>query len=274
MNDIIKNPEIKTVGFLPENLRDLDFYRHITDILDWVIKNYHSNPVNQIQYTYDVINEAFKADKTLSLLGFDQFLQFNITEDQKRAMCALLANIYDLKGTERGLRYLLRLAGMDARVYEWYNINLEHARGNPDWPHEVPPCTIVLEVDVGNNPFGVTTISNRWAIPGSNEQYNLAPGLAFEDIEGKFRYLASFLLWVCTELEEIRWRKAFRDYVNSQDQFRYQPIEQFVNQYYPPQFVCPGTVIASEPPGDSLPRVGTPGANAGGYFHGMLLEAF
>ena len=211
--------DFKSKEFLPEYLQEQELYKHITEVIDYAIENYHTVPMQDVRALYDITNEDFSQTQTLKHLGYENFFSFASPEND-RAVAAMLSNIYDLKGTKKGLIYLLRLMKLDAEVYEWYDINKWHEEGDPNFPNEVEPCSIILNIASYNDMgFGICEADSRWAIPRQGQDFyeGIDPSIAFEDTDAKFRFLATKLLWICVHLNEIRWTKRFEDTIDITD---------------------------------------------------------
>lgn len=176
--------DFQSILFLPENLREYPLFQEFCNILDYVVEKYHYENIDKLTGLYDAVHDDFDPDYVLGLLGSDYFLQFDLDADQKKALCLLLSNLYDMKGTHKGLDYVLRLLGLDATVYEWYNIN---AGLYPEIPETVDPCSIVIDLGLGDHSL-------------------------LDEEEDDFVNLASYLLWVCVKLHGIFWSKKFEDW--------------------------------------------------------------
>ena len=221
---MIDSEQFKSKNFLPEYLQETELYEHITGVIDYAIDNYHTVPMEDVRALYDITNPNFSQTQTLKHLGYENFFSFASPEND-RAVAAMLSNIYDLKGTKKGLIYLLRLMKLDAEVYEWYDINKWHEEGDPNFPDLVDPCSIILKIssynDVG---FGICNADSPWAIPRQGQDYyeEIRSDIAFEDTDRKFRFLAAKLLWICVKLYEIRWTKVFEDPIDITDDYSVQ----------------------------------------------------
>ena len=213
--------DFKSKEFLPEYLQEQELYKHITEVIDYAISEYHTIPMEDVRALYDITNENFSQSQTLKHLGYEKFFSFASPEND-RAVAAMLSNIYDLKGTKKGLIYLLRLMKLDAQVYEWYDINKWADEGDPDFPDHVDSCSIILNIASYNDMgFGICEADSRWAIPREGQDYyeHIDPSIAFEDTDAKFRFLATKLLWICVKLVEIRWTKRFEDTIDITDDY-------------------------------------------------------
>ncbi|MFA5071308.1 MAG: hypothetical protein WC511_02945 [Candidatus Pacearchaeota archaeon] len=259
--------EIKSLNFLPENLQGEEFYTQLCQVVDYILDKYHTQNIDILRALYDIKNSNFDHERILHLLGSENFVQFDLSEDQFKILCILLSNLYEIKGTKKGLRYLLHLLNLDANVYEWYDINKAHSAGDPLWPEEVPRCSIVLELVTGT-PFGICDQFSKWAIPktGAPEEELLPPGKAFEDVEGKFAEFASKLLWVCVKLHEIRWMIRFEEYVTTTSQLTYSDEYVFYSKYSPYVTNCGyDSLQIGFPVFNNFPTIGTAGVKIGDY---------
>ena len=254
----MSNYQIQSLNFLPENLRGYELYTKFSEVLDYVLDTYHTKNIDILKALYDIKNSNFSYEEILKLLGSENFLEFDVGSEQFKVLCVLLSNLYEIKGTQRGLRYLLRLLNLDATVYEWYDINRWYHEGDPSWTHEVPKCSIVIDLGFSDLPLGVCDIRSKWAIPrtGDPAESVLGPTQAFEDVEGKFRAFADQLLWVCVTLDEIRWIKKLTDYVDVRDEFAWFATEIFYEKYSPYVTNCPGTIQVGFPVFQTFAYVG------------------
>lgn len=256
----MSNYKIQSKNFLPENIRDYDFFSKLTEILDYVIDAYHTKNIDLLKALYDIKNANFDYERTMALLGSSEFIEYSVSSEQFKVLCILLSNLYEIKGTHRGIRYLLRLLDLDCNIYEWYDINKWYHEGDPRWTHEVPNCSIVLDLGFEHRPIGVCDRYSKWAIPrtGSSAEDILGPNQAFEDTEGKFRDFASRLLWVCVILDEIRWLKKLTDYVDVKEKLEWFSAEIFYDKYSPYVTNCPDTIQVGQPVYQEYPYIGDP----------------
>ncbi len=234
-NDNWDSRKIKSLEFLPENIQGEEFFVQLSEVVDYIIDVYHTKNVDILKALYDIKHSDFDYEKTLKLLGSENFIEFDVTSDRFKVLCCLLSNLYELKGTKKGLQYLLRLLDLDAIVHEWYDINEAFYNNDPKWREEVPKCSIVLELAM-TTPFGICDKYSKWAIPEEQVPpgiFDIPEGMALEDTEGKFREFASHLLWVCVTLHEIRWMKQFVEYVDVTDTFAYREDLVFYEKYSP-----------------------------------------
>ena len=114
------------------------------------------------------------------------YYDFNMSQDQLKTLALLVSNLSNLKGTLKGIQYIFRLLNLDAVVYEWFHINEEWAGSNPEFPTEADPCSIIIDVNIGDYPLD-------------------------EEIQDQLVTLLDALLWTCVTIMEIRWRKSFTD---------------------------------------------------------------
>lgn len=250
--------DIKSKNLIPEYLQNKEFYKHVSSVIDDIVAEYHDDISKDVRNLYNITSPDFDPDQTLEHLGFNEFFPFISSMTNKRASAALLANIYDMKGTKKGLEYILRLLGMEARLYEWYYINSEYEKGNPEWPYTVEPCSIVLELATGSSSFGVCPPDSRWAIPRMGQDFyeGVSEEYAFENTEEKFNYLSSYLLWICTKLEEIRWKRRFEDEIIFSQNVE-STTEFFLGSTYSPYFYNGDCIFIQSPFNENLPRLGT-----------------
>jgi hypothetical protein len=184
-----------SINFLPTNLRDASvtpLFPYVSEVLDWIISQYHTTNIDKLRGLYDPTHPEYDPDYILDLLGSTFFATVAPSAEQKKAMCMMVANLYQMKGTRRGLSYILRLLSMDADVFEWYWVNRQFDAGDPAWPEEIPECSIIIEV------------KNQ---PGSSLP---------DDAEVRFAILAGYLLWICVILHEIRWKITFEEFYETQ----------------------------------------------------------
>jgi hypothetical protein len=259
--------QIQSKNFLPENLQNYDFYPKLTEILDYVLDAYHTKNIDILKALYDIKNANFDYEKCLSLLGSSEFIDFDVDSEQFKVLCIILSNLYEIKGTKKGLKYLLRLLDMEATIYEWYDINKWYQEGDPRWESEVPKCSIVLELGLEHRPIGVCNKYDKWALPrtGSPEEALLGENEAFEDTEGKFKDFATRLLWICVTLTEIRWAKTLTDYVDVSENFFWYFAEVFYDKYSPYVMNCPNMIQVGFPFYQEYPYIGETGLKVGDF---------
>lgn len=235
--------DFQSINFLPENLHEYPLFQEFCNIVDYVVAKYHYENVDKLTGLYDAVHSDFDPNYVLKLLGSDYFLQFDLNDDQKKALCLLLSNLYDMKGTKKGLDYVLRLMGLDAQVYEWYNIN----QGlYPEIPEIVDPCSIVIDLGLGDHSLS-------------------------DETEQQFLNLASYLLWVCVKLHGIFWSKKFEDWFEGiEDELVTIEIDNSIyDKFCSYMYNYPETVIIGSPVMGSITFVGESGLTIGAtYFEG------
>jgi hypothetical protein len=235
----------QSINFLPENLREQPLFMEFCSILDYVIEKYHYDNVDKLSGFHDVTHEDFDPEVILKQIGGDYFLDFDLNTDQKKALCLMLSNLYDMKGTKKGLDYIFRLLDLDATVYEWYDVN---AGIYPEITDVLDPCEIILDLGLGDHPL-------------------------LENEEIQFIALAEYLLWVCVKLYGIFWSKSFEDWFDGIED----EIDDLYQDEYPVDKYCYWTynytdqVIIGSPIDIHYVNIGEPGALIGmGYFEGEL----
>ena len=241
-----KDIEFQSINFLPENLQGEPLFQEFCNVLDYVVDKYHYENVDKLTGLYNAVHDDFDPDYVLKLIGADYFFEFDLTVDQKKTLCLLLSNLYDMKGTKKGLDYVLRLMGLEAEVYEWYNIN----QGlYPEIPETVDSCSIVIDLGLGDHSL-------------------------LEDEEQKFMDLAGYLLWVCVKLHGIFWSKKFEDWFEGiEDELHTIELDNSVyDKYCAWRYNYPDVVIIGPPFEGNPIIIGESGLTIGAdYFGGYPL---
>lgn len=189
------NPQETTLAFIPKDLQSQPIYPYIAEVIDWVVDTYHTGELNKIYALYNVEHPDFDPDYILELFDFPYAALFGntLTEDMKKSLAFFLSRLYQLKGTRKGLEYIFHLLDLHVKVYEWFEINERHERGEAFYYRNAEPCSIWIDFGVvGNYP-----ISDEW--------------------EAKLISLVNLLLWICVKIDEIVWTKIFIDYVDHDD---------------------------------------------------------
>ena len=227
----------QSINFLPENLREYPLFMEFCSILDYVVQKYHYDNVDKLSGLYDVTHASFDPDYILGLIGSEYFLSFDLTTDQKKALCLMLSNLYDMKGTRKGLDYILRLLNLEAQVYEWYDVN---AGVYPDITDVLDPCDIILDLGIGDFPL-------------------------LEDAEESFITLANYLLWVCVGLYGIFWSKSFENWFEGiEDDLATIDLDEYVNDKFCSwTYNYPDMVIIGSPVEGNVAYIGESGLNIG-----------
>lgn len=108
-----KLDSVKSADYLPSNLRKLPLYKTFTDILDHVIQAFFKPLSDSHQNLYNPISEHYAARNVIHLLGGDQMLGLLDKDIDEKTVALLLPNLLDIKGTEQGIKTLLRLLGIE-----------------------------------------------------------------------------------------------------------------------------------------------------------------
>lgn len=118
-----------SLRYIPPSLREEELYTGLTQVLDYVIQRYHHAEIQKISGLYDVFHPDFDPDFIIRLLGGSDFIVLPLSEDQKRSLCLILSNLYEIKGLRRGVEGILSSLGIPALLYESWEVDREVETG-------------------------------------------------------------------------------------------------------------------------------------------------
>jgi len=137
--------------FLPSAIREHPLFAKTAELLDYLVTQGHIQNMIKVDNLYEGKSIHFDENYLTNLLTDDSFRALDIAQDNKETLAVIAANIYNIKGTVRGLKYMLSLlsvAGqtLDADVYDWVYVNKNLEEFNLAQPLDA--CTVLVKVKV------------------------------------------------------------------------------------------------------------------------------
>ena len=137
--------------FLPSAIREHPLFAKTSELLDYLVTQGHIQNMIKVDNLYEGKSIHFDENYLTNLLTDDSFRALDIAQDNKETLAVIAANIYNIKGTVRGLKYMLSLlsvAGqkLDADVYDWVYVNKNLEEFNLVQPLDA--CTVLVKVKV------------------------------------------------------------------------------------------------------------------------------
>lgn len=123
-----------SADFLPSALADLDLYKGLTEVLDYMLYNYHHSEIQKMAGLYDVFHPSFDEDFITIFLGGNDFIVQALTAEQKTTLCLLLSSLYEIKGLRKGIEGILSMMGIPATLYESWEVAEEVETGRASRP--------------------------------------------------------------------------------------------------------------------------------------------
>jgi len=111
--------------YLPDYLKENDFFVLITDLLDWLFDEELSieNLSPSEKYNLDVTDED-GLKEIMAELGFDYISDVvNLTKEELKTLVQHTFLLHYLKGTRTGLELALKLLGIEHTVEEWFEMD-------------------------------------------------------------------------------------------------------------------------------------------------------
>jgi len=183
-------PDLEVIELLPENLREKPLWDGIAKSLQHEYDEFHLKNVRPIENAFDLESEFVEIQKLVDFLTTKAISGTNIIPDET-AFVYLIANYYQLKGTKRGLSFVMNLLGFGLEVIHWFEANLDlvgNALASP-----LDPCEVILVIDIGDN------------------------ALTQETVDFMVQLLKA-LNWICVEFI-LHFCKRFREFPNPQQDF-------------------------------------------------------
>lgn len=137
---------------IPENLKTLDLYPKVTDMMNFIIKKY-AEEFEDISLKHrgpNVVREEV-IKNIITELGFEYITNVmdTIQNVEFNTLLEFVSLINLLKGSRTGLELVLNLLGFDSIIREWWE---------QDPNHEVYTFEIVIIMDNNNVPDAVATL--------------------------------------------------------------------------------------------------------------------
>lgn len=147
---------MKSEIFLPEILKKYQIFEIGTLMIDELARTRHEGTVKQVEGLYDFRKEEYNAEYILKIVSDGLLNKLLVSEENKVALSLLAANLMNLKGTAKGLKFMLAFLGLDATFYPWYVINANSTQYGYDT--KIDPCTVVIVIRLPLNSVGAETI--------------------------------------------------------------------------------------------------------------------
>lgn len=140
-----------SLDFLPSAIKDNPLFEKTAELLDYLVANNHIQNMIKVDNLYEGKSIHFDDTYLTNLLADDAFRALDIAQDNMETLAVIASNIYNIKGTVRGLKYMLSLlsAGgqnLDADVYDWEYVNQNLEQFKLSAPLDA--CTVVVQAKV------------------------------------------------------------------------------------------------------------------------------
>lgn len=203
--------------YVPESLRHVDseglygsVYTKLTGLFQQVLSGQVDDKIEFLDrvdelYTYwDVLSKPKYVEMVRTLLDpYDISGLITKNTEETARLLYYIANIYNIKGTVKAFKYILRLVGMDADIIRWYEPEYKKYR-----PYD-ETCYSIVKLYVGDRAV-------------TNDSVDL------------FNKLAELLLDICTVIPSWIYVKNLTDDVYSSEEITENPAAKFAeifNQY-------------------------------------------
>jgi hypothetical protein len=207
-----------SLSSLPENLQSFDAYQKISELVDKAQNEHFYSGYNAIMDMYKLASEHSNPDLLLEMFdtdGLADLLNTDGSEEKKRTILYLLSKLKTLKGTKKGLLFILGIVGLSgSTIWEWYDINKMVDEGDisEGFFEKIDPCQIVVDLGLSNVSLD-------------------------DDIEERIAKLFDTFVFVCVSIAEIRWIKPLIDNVTVVAEIDIEVLENLVSEYDYCEFV-------------------------------------
>ena len=191
---------IKTSELLPKKLRGQPLNQKVAEITDWLVEEFYDKDLNKVKALWDASKDGYDSDEILTIFGGETFGDILFQAAKKDTLARIIARLYNLKGTKKGMQFLFSLLDLHPVIHEWWRVNREIAKGSEEgqyWLTQdevgisgMEPCTVLVDLGVGDH-------------------------LLVESIDDKLVVLIETLLWTCVRLSGIRWTKVLEDHIHT-----------------------------------------------------------
>ena len=187
----------ETKDFLPAAIREHPLFAKTSELLDYLVVNGHINNMIKVDNLFEGKSIHFDENYLTNLLTDDSFRALDLAQENKETLAVIAANIYNIKGTVRGLKYMLSLLSvggqnLDADVYDWVYVNKNLEQFNLLQPLDA--CTVLVKAKV---PLSVHLD---------------------EALEHKLIEIMQSFFWICTNIV-FNWTRTIETEVDFYDLF-------------------------------------------------------
>lgn len=154
----------ESLDFLPSAIREHPLYAKTAELLDYLVANNHIQNMIKVDNLYEGKSIHFDETYLTNLLTDDSFKALDIAQENMETLAVIASNIYNIKGTVRGLKYMLSLlsAGgqkLDADVFDWVYVNQNLEKFRLAAPLDA--CTVLVQAKVPINLHLTDEVENR-----------------------------------------------------------------------------------------------------------------
>lgn len=169
-------------NYLPQSLQDKPLFVLTSDLLQKMLDEYHFADTGLVEGRYKFQHDDYSPDWVSRLLTNSLIAKLSVPEDNKEAVSLLASSILSLKGTERGLKFILAFVGYRVDVDSWYEINVSPGGAAAfGFSGELTSCSVVLTVHV-----------------------SVHAGTSIPAIQAVIEAVAEDFFWVCMKIK-YRW---------------------------------------------------------------------
>lgn len=145
----------ETQDFLPKAIREHPLFEKTAELLDYLVANNHIQNMIKVDNLADGKSLHFDEEYFTKLLTDEMFSSLDLAQENKESLTLIAANMYNLKGTRRGLQYMLSFLSVNgqslgAEVFDWQQVNRDPSMYGLPGPMEA--CSVYIRVKV---PLGV-----------------------------------------------------------------------------------------------------------------------
>lgn len=204
------------LDYIPFELRKEPLYKKVAELTQWIVEEFHDKDISKVRNFWNVGDQNFDPSTVLRHLSGDIYNKLVFEETSRTTLAHLIARLYNLKGTYKGIKLLLGLLDLDGEIYEWWRVNKEIEQQTGDWERWVDdpsvgedgmdPCTLIVDLGIGS-----------WVLD--------------ETLDERLSVLIQTFLWTCVNIVEIRWRKLISDQIEHSTEFENQLETGTLDQY-------------------------------------------
>lgn len=144
-----------TQDFFPKAIKEHPLFEKTAELLDYLVANNHIQNMIKVDNLADGKSLHFDEEYFTRLLTDEMFSSMELAQENKESLTLIAANMYNLKGTKRGLQYMLSFLSVNgqslgAEVFDWQQVNRDPSAYGLPGPLEA--CSVYIRVKV---PLGV-----------------------------------------------------------------------------------------------------------------------
>lgn len=213
--------EIKSEYYLPQHLTKRPLYKKLCEIIDYLIDKFYTPEIDQMRDQYDPLADSFNAEEFMTLIDGYEYRDMLFGQTSIEQISHMLTRIYNLKGTKKGLHFLMDLLGIQSSVYIWWELLRSHEQGTELWDEFAGYFLDYTPDDIKNCGLYFHFVDNNGIL-----------GQFGEELDEKLMELVNSFMWVCAQVSAISLLRNFYDRVVWRDHYVESSLDHITSNIY------------------------------------------